>query len=97
MIIYLILNLINDKTYVGQTTRTLKERKRDHICISKNSKYIHPLYCSMRKYGIENFRFIEITTAKNQEELDELERTFILAFDSANFKFGYNIDLGGIM
>lgn len=35
MLIYLITNKVNNKVYVGQTTRTQKKEKNSHINIIK--------------------------------------------------------------
>ena len=54
MIIYKITNLINNKIYIGLTTCSLKERWNNHRHCAKSDP--RHLYCSMRKYGIENFK-----------------------------------------
>lgn len=58
MIIYKITNLINNKIYIGLTTCSLKERWNNHRhCVKSDPRH---LYCSMRKYGIENFKIEQI-------------------------------------
>ena len=52
--IYLIENLINNKKYVGQSKNILA-RWSGHKCDSKTRDL--SLYCAMRKYGLENFKF----------------------------------------
>ena len=39
MVIYKILNQLNGKVYIGQTTRTLEQRWKDYI---KDYKYVTP-------------------------------------------------------
>lgn len=59
--IYLITNKINNKKYVGKTTKSIKERWEEHLKDSKKEKCeIRPLYRAIRKYGIENFTIEEI-------------------------------------
>ena len=54
--IYKITNLINNKIYVGKTTKTLEERFQTHLHDSKKEKLSHrPLYKDMKEYGAENF------------------------------------------
>lgn len=55
--IYCITNLINNKRYIGKTTKDPKERFKEH-CIDSYKKRCNkrPLYDSMNKYGIENFK-----------------------------------------
>lgn len=93
--IYKITNLINGKTYVGQTSRPYKIRffEHKHDAFDKKSpNYKSYLYNSIRKYGIENFSF-EIIEKCDIEILDEKEIYYINLFDT--FYNGYNSTLGG--
>ena len=45
--IYIITNNVNDKVYVGQTYRSIKERFSEHLR-SNDDCYLHR---AMRKYG----------------------------------------------
>ena len=67
MLIYKITNTVNGKIYVGQTVRTLEERKWQHINTAKNGHKNH-LYNAMRKYGIENLTYL-IMTDKHKESI----------------------------
>ena len=58
-VVYKITNLINQKVYIGSTTR-LEKRWSQHKNSAFNSndeKYHYPLYAAFRKYGVENFSF----------------------------------------
>ena len=94
-IIYSIENKINNKKYIGQTTRTLESRVAEHF---KNCKYDYlqykVLYQAINKYGKENFISYELDEADTQEELDEKESYWIKYFDSYR-KGGYNMTVGG--
>lgn len=93
--IYKITNLINNKCYIGQTTKTIEERYRHHIVDSKRTdrySYKYPLYSAMRKYGYENFKLEKIETC-NISELNEREIYWIDYYDT--YKNGYNQTLGG--
>lgn len=94
MLIYKITNLINNKIYIGKTTRSLDVRWKEHIQDSKNGKT--PLYLAIQKYGIENFK-IEIIQDDifDIEELNRLEQYYIQQYDSLSHNNGYNIALGG--
>lgn len=48
-VVYMIINLCNDKRYIGITTRTIEERFEEHC---KADSYIGR---AIRKYGRENF------------------------------------------
>ncbi len=97
-IIYKITNTINGKVYIGLTTTTLNKRWNGHkTCARKamNNEKIHPLYCAMAKYGIDNFKIEEIDSSDNFINLGKLERMYISKYNSSNREFGYNITRGG--
>ena len=57
---YQIINLINNKVYIGITEKTCEERWKKHIYLLKNNK--HPnwlLQEDWNNFGQENFKFIE--------------------------------------
>ena len=92
-IIYCATNIINDKKYIGQTIRKLSRRKKEHIWLSKKeSKFA--FHQAINKYGEENFDWIILDTADNQEELDEKECSWINHYDTYNLG-GYNMAIGG--
>ena len=92
MLIYTITNVINGKMYVGQTTRTLEKRIRDHIN-SANRGETYPLYQAIREYGWESFSVNVIAYAETKEILDDLEEYYIKKFNT--IADGYNQALGG--
>ena len=94
--IYKIINLINNKVYIGQS-RCIKKRWKNHKITYHNSNskaYNYPLYRAMRKYGIENFQF-EIIENCSIEELNDREKYWISYYHSNNNDYGYNQDDGG--
>lgn len=95
MIIYKITNLVNNKVYIGQTTKDLEYRIKMHLKESKTNKTERPFLNALRKYGIENFKKEIIDTASSLEELDEKEIKWINFYDSTNREKGYNIFHGG--
>lgn len=91
--IYKITNIVNEKSYIGQTKQEFSARWRTHI---KRGLRAEPttnnkLYADMWKYGPENFTF-EILTICSPEKLNETERYYIDFYDSKNY--GYNITGG---
>lgn len=92
MIIYKITNTITSEVYIGQTKRTLEERKSDHIKKVNRGKH-SKLYNAMREYGIDNFVFETICTAETPDELNALEKYYIAKYDCINA--GYNKNKGG--
>lgn len=93
MIIYLVTNLINQMKYVGQTIRTLKQRKSSHLSSSKKGSTYY-LHRAIRKYGAENFKWEVIYNASSEEELNEKETYFIKEYNT-NSQDGYNLTEGG--
>ena len=92
-LIYKITNLINDKIYVGKTTKTLEKRFQWHYIDSKKNKCKNrPLYQDINKFGIDNFSIELLEEVENNP--DEREIYWI---DKLNSRIpnGYNIALGG--
>lgn len=92
MLIYTITNTINGKMYVGQTTRTVEARMRDHKNAAMRGED-YPLYRDIRKYGWEAFSVQVIAYAETKEILDDLEEYYIKKFNT--IETGYNQALGG--
>lgn len=89
--IYLITNTINNKKYVGQTSRSIQERWKEH-CRSAVYHKEKALYRAFLKYGINNFTIQEIENCDN-EILSTREQYWIKYYDSYNN--GYNMTMGG--
>ena len=96
--IYKIINLINQKMYIGQTINTIEHRWKDHLDthLNMNSKSRYCiLYNAMRKYGAENFK-IELVEQCDDNLLDEREQYWIRQFNSYYiYNHGYNMTWGG--
>ena len=91
--IYCFTNLINNKKYIGSTIQPYSIRYKQHLYNAKSEnsdKYMYPLYCAIRKYGIENFSF-EILEEYNgsYQELLEIESNYIINLNTL-VPNGYN-------
>jgi group I intron endonuclease len=77
--IYKITNVITNESYIGETTKTLEQRFKEH-CQGRPSLF----HDALKKYGKENFtiELLEITEDINAEE------TWIAHYDTYNN--GYN-------
>ena len=99
--IYKITNKVNGKLYIGQTTRTVEKRFKEHMyraqyyCIKygdKRYKYMH-FYLAIVKHGEENFIVETIDTAETRQELNRKERYWIKFYNAITD--GYNMLPGG--
>ena len=88
-VIYKITNLINGKSYVGQTVQPLKERIAQH-------RYHDELYVDheIRKYGWKNFTVEILEECTSHEQLNERE-IFWIARLNTKHPGGYNMTDGG--
>lgn len=86
--IYLIINLINNKIYVGSAIK-FKIRWRIHTNeLNRNCHGNKHLQAAWNKYGQENFKFVII---EYTSDLIEKEQYWIDKLQVCNRKFGYNI------
>ncbi|WP_130818994.1 GIY-YIG nuclease family protein [Anaerococcus vaginimassiliensis] len=86
-VVYLITNTINNKKYIGITTRNISDRFKEHC---KANSYIGR---AIRKYGENNFSIEVLDIAHSKEELFDLEVKYISNYNS--YRDGYNQTIGG--
>lgn len=91
--IYKITNLINNKIYIGLTTKNCNIRWREHIDESKRNLH-KELYKAIRDFGEENFILEVVEEIENEECLWEREEYWIQYYDCI-FPNGYNMNRGG--
>jgi hypothetical protein len=86
----------NEKHYIGLTSRSLEERRKEHILCAKNGD-TKCLYNALRKYDmVDTFELVEIDTADTLEELCEKEIGYIQEYNSYYMDGnGYNMTFGG--
>lgn len=91
--IYKVVNLINQKIYIGLTYRDIQTRWREHKSRANgdSSLYFHN---AIRKYGFNNF-YIEQIDEADGETLKEREKYWIDYYKSNIHEFGYNLTNGG--
>lgn len=94
MIVYQVTNTINGKKYIGQTSRSPKERWGEHQHPYKNLSTF-PLSSAIRKYGIENFIFKILASFQKKQDMDAFEIFLIDVHDTTNPEKGYNLARGG--
>ena len=92
--IYCIENLETGKKYVGQTSRELHERWREH-CGNSGTSVSPKLKNSIKKYGKDAFAVDAIWEGEcTQKELDAKEIEFIEKLGTLHPN-GYNLTMGG--
>lgn len=97
--IYEIINNINKKIYIGQTTTTIEHRWGQHSSSHKEDHNM-PIVYAISKYGKENFTIKEIeklealTKTDLLKLLNQAEIYYIKKFNSLS-PIGYNVSAGG--
>lgn len=94
MFIYMLLNKINGKVYVGQTVRDVNARLCEYRKASRSKNPRQAIYVAINKYGWENFEAFVLDRASSREELDLLEQHWIAHYGCVAPK-GYNLTTGG--
>lgn len=93
--IYMVINLSNNKQYIGQSINIKHRFLANHQYDFKNpnnSSYNSKFYQALRKYGWDNFAVI-ILELCDKNKLDEREIYYIEKYNT--FENGYNSTRGG--
>ena len=85
-VIYKATNLINGKSYIGQTKRDLDTRKKEHL------KHGYALHNALVKYGMDNFEW-SILEECDDSMLNDREVFWIDFYKT--YQNGYNETSGG--
>jgi hypothetical protein len=91
-IIYKAENIVSGEVYIGATTKSLDERKKDHIKNSKKGK-TYAFQNAIGTYGADAFKWQQIDTANSTDELAQKEKEYISKYDAKDN--GYNSIGGG--
>ena len=89
--LYMHINRVNGKKYIGITSRPVKYRW------GRGSYYAEhlPIGRAIRKYGWDNFEHIVILEGLAEEEAKQLEIELIKEWKTQDSRYGYNICAGG--
>lgn len=93
MVIYKVVNTINNKMYIGKTEHELSKRKSVHISLSKQKHPKQYFHRAIKKYGLNNFKWFIIEKCINKNELIVREKYYIKKYNT--YENGYNLTLGG--
>ena len=91
--IYKVTNILNGYCYIGQTIRTLNQRKYQHIYNSRKENPKLKFHRALKEEGSNNFVWDVIDTTNDRVKADKLERYYIIEYKS--IKLGYNVSKGG--
>ncbi len=92
--IYKITNIVNNKSYIGLTTKSLEKRMQNHLYAISKDKGCPILGAAIKKYGIENFKMSLIIICFDSD-LGYYEKEYIKKYNT-QAPHGYNILEGGI-
>ena len=92
--IYCILNLVNDKIYIGQSGNVENRLKRHIYELTTSRHYNTHLQKAFDEYGFDNFVFNSLLEC-SVDKLDYYEMDYISKFDATNSEKGYNLESGG--
>ena len=90
-IVYVHLNKVNHKVYVGITSQRANGRWQNGKGYKKQPKFDN----AIKKYGWDNFEHIIVAEDLTKYQACKLERKLIEGLDSTNKQKGYNVALGG--
>jgi len=89
--VYKITNTVNDRIYIGYTSKSMEHRWNQHCGRAYNRSFEKSkLYTAMRKYGKESF---VVETIYEGKDALEKENDFIIKYNSK--ETGYNTVDGG--
>lgn len=91
--IYLIINNINHKIYVGKT-KNFRQRYRQYRYdfSAQRSDHINPyLLRAFNKYGFENFTMVSIEINSDESLLSDMELKWMLRLNTLDRSKGYNL------
>lgn len=90
--IYKIVNVINNKVYIGQTTNFYRREKYHFNLLKRNAHSNQHLQLAVLKYGYDNFKF-EILEECSIDELNDRETYYCNLYNVYDRKCGYNIQI----
>jgi group I intron endonuclease len=97
MHIYVIINKLDGKIYVGKSFRRFGLRENEHFKFALAGKNYCPyLYNAIRMYGKDAFEVCMLSGyATSREDLSTQEKYYIAKHRANDCQFGYNLTSGG--
>ena len=92
--IYKIINLVNQKAYVGFTSQSLERRWNRHLSSAKSGSHC-AIHGAIRKYGKENFKFELLECSEELEYCLHVLEPKLIKEHNTKVPNGYNLTGGG--
>jgi hypothetical protein len=89
MIVYLLLNVVTEKAYVGSTVRTLKERVDYHWADARKGSEAQ-LHREMRLWDSEFWDAVVLQNCYDELQLSQAEAAWIALLSTREPNVGYN-------
>lgn len=100
--VYIHINKINNKAYIGQTVygdnlnKRWKNGGKGYLKKNNDGNYTQPVFANaINKYGWDNFEHIIWANGLTADEANYIEKILIALFNTMNSEFGYNLRSGG--
>lgn len=91
--VYRLRNTVNNKSYIGITSRAVSKRWEEHQSRARNDARNSRIYAAMKKYGNSKFEVETLASTDCEDRVREMEGEYIALYDS--YENGYNCNLGG--
>ncbi len=89
--IYMIVNIVNDKVYIGSASNFRYRRKHHRHYLNTNQHHNKYLQHSWNKYGEDAFIWTILEIIKDKSKLDEIEQKWLDIYNCFAPNNGYNI------
>jgi hypothetical protein len=94
MLIYMLLNTITEKAYIGQTVNTLRDRHNDHLELARGGSSA-PIHVALREWPEWAWLPVVLQNCYAESELDAAEDAWIELCQTRRGSVGYNLRRGG--
>ena len=94
MVIYRVINAVNRKSYIGQTSQDIKRRMSQHRSEARRLKPVGLFHKAIARHGWENFTVEIMERPIDDADLDMAERFWIKTCNTLK-PHGYNLESGG--
>lgn len=91
--VYIAVNKINGKGYIGKTLGSMEKRALEHFQCTRKKKYFY-FQAALKKYGFDKFEWRELFSSEDNEILCSKEKDFIKKLNT-RCPSGYNLTDGG--